>query len=1023
MSSGMRSADRARGLLKQLFRTENADLDFGIYRIMNFKRAEIERFIDKDLIEAAEAEFKEFAGAGAAELENELEKRKREINDFVPGTIGEDWVVLKNHDLPKVKEFIGVLEEYRAASLSEEQVQDVFNHVYEFFSRYYEDGDFIPRTRYGGRDKYFIPYNGEEVLLHWSTKDMYYVKTGEYFNKYSFRAGRFRVTFKLVQAQIEQGNVRGDKKFFILHYEDPVYFDEASGEVEIRFNYRVLTDEEKEKYSGRKTQDDLIDEALTKIGSSLGVSSISGTLRPHGDEEKSLMRKHLEAYVERNTKDFFIHKDLKSFLSRELEFYLKNEVWDLNTLENTSESQTKLMMAKAKAVRGISTKIIEFLAQIEEFQRELFEKKKFVLRTDYCITLDLIPEEFYEEIGKNEEQVEEWRELFNIEDETKGTLLSINNGRPLNPELLKVYKHLVLDTRHFDEDFKLRLLEAITNEQDLDDLLNGLLIKSENFQALNLISQKYRERVECIYIDPPYNTGGSPFLYKNNYRHSTWSSMMHNVVDKSIEFLTASGVFISSIDDFEVHKLGFLLDNTFSEDGMLGILVVESKPSGRTQDLFLATCHEYYLFYSLNPQDVRIRFFELGEERTKAYKYEDDISAYKWRDFLRTGGYSTPEERPNSYYAIYYNNDTGKISLEKEPKSIEILPIDSNGRKRVWRKTRPSFLRHLKRNEISVSKGQSESYKVYIKDRIKKGIRPKSVWTGSKYDASTHGTKLLKSMFGGELLGYYTTPLYPKSLYAIQDVLRCVVKDNQDALVFDFFAGTGTTAHAVINMNQQDGGSRKYILVEMDDYFDTIMKPRIQKVMFSDEWKDGRPLSGDSPGGFFKYQILEQYEDTLNNIEFIQSDKSIQSRLDRMPDYFLTYMLDYETKDSSTRISFEQFRTPFDYRIKTISGGEEREELVDLVETFNYLLGLHINRLRAFKNGDRLYRVVYGTRGNEQVVVIWRDMPDLDLKRDKEFIENTVLSNIAPDTVYINGDSYLENTNPIELEFKRLMRV
>ena len=146
MSNKMTSVDKARGLLKKLFRTENADLDFGIYRIMNFKRAEIERFIDKDLIEIAEVEFKEFTKTGTTELEKELEKRKKEINNFVPGTIGEDWVVLKNHDLPKVKEFVRVLEEYRTASVSEEQVQDVFNHVFEFFSRYYEDGDFIPRT-------------------------------------------------------------------------------------------------------------------------------------------------------------------------------------------------------------------------------------------------------------------------------------------------------------------------------------------------------------------------------------------------------------------------------------------------------------------------------------------------------------------------------------------------------------------------------------------------------------------------------------------------------------------------------------------------------------------------------------------------------------------------------------------------------------------------------------------------------------------------------------------------------------
>jgi len=1014
--SEMESVDRARGLLKRLFRTENADLDFGIYRIMNFKRGEIERFIDEDLIEVAEAEFKEFARAGAEELESELERRKREINDIVPGTIGEDWEVLRNHDLPKVGEFVGVLEEYRAASVSEEQVQDVFNHVYEFFSRYYEDGDFIPRTRYGGCDKYYVPYNGEEVLLHWATKDMYYVKTGEYFNKYSFRAGRFRVTFKLVEAQIEQGNVKGDKKFFILHDENPVHFDEASGEIEIRFNYRALTDEESEEHYRRtssKIQEDFIDDALTKIGTSLGISSISGTLRPRGAEEKSLMKKHLEAYVERNTKDFFIHKDLKGFLSKELEFYLKNEVYDLNMLENGSDNQTKFIMTKAKAIRGISSKIIEFLAQIEEFQKKLFEKKKFVLRTDYCITLDLIPEKFYEEIGKNEKQVNEWKNLYKLDKITKDTLYDTNKKSEFNVNFLKKYNKMLIDTKHFTYKFK---NDVMNNIENIDDYINGLIIESENYQALNLLMNKYIDKIGCVYIDPPYNTGKDYFIYKDNYMHSSWLSLINDRLILSKNLLKEDSVFYVSIDDNEFSKLRLLLDNIFGNENRLSDLIWDLG-TGTTAGHF-ARSHEYILSYSKNKDRLTNFCYKgdtdlISDRAIKRPSVKNPLSEIEFPAGIEIDGVKNIEfidmmgtDTEPLYIIKGYKNR--KKAIFKDGKLMHNLTLSA-----AWTQ-KNQIISWLSGIETYDSKNQRVKRFYFEKngrlsyEKIRGTINPKTVL--SKIASTKQGTNSIKNILDND---FFDFPKPPDLIYYLVNLV------SQNEIILDFFAGSGTTGHAVINMNRK-GESNKYILIDID-YVENIILNRIKKIIYSSEWKNKIPLKEDGISQFIKYQYLEQYEDSLNNIEFITQDSTMQSRLDRLPDYFITYMLDYETKDSPTLISFEQFKTPFNYRIKTISGGEEKEEPVDLVETFNYLLGLHVNRLRTFKDDDRLYKMVYGTRGNEQVVVIWRDTPDLDLKRDKEFIESTVLLDFKPETVYINGDSYLESAKPIEPEFKRLM--
>jgi len=233
--------------------------------------------------------------------------------------------------------------------------------------------------------------------------------------------------------------------------------------------------------------------------------------------------------------------------------------------------------------------------------------------------------------------------------------------------------------------------------------------------------------------------------------------------------------------------------------------------------------------------------------------------------------------------------------------------------------------------------------------------------------------------------------------------------------VLDFFVGSGTTCAAAQKMG------RKWIGIDFGDFFDRITLTRLKNTLYG-ETSGISSQTNWSGGGFFKYQYIEQYEDTLNNIEFLQPNGSLQARLDKYPDYFISYMLDYETRESPARLSFDQFKKPFNYQIKTLNEGEEKAEPVDLVETFNYLLGLNVQKIRAYKDGDWLYRAVFGNQGNKQVAIIWRNIVDLDLRKDKEFIENTILADIHPDTIYLNGDSYVENATPIEPEFKRLMR-
>lgn len=983
MSVELKSIEKAKSLLKQLFRSDNADLDFGIYRIMNFKRAEIEKFIDKDLIEAAEAEFREFAKVSTTELEKKLEKLRIQINEVSPNTIDNRWNVTKNHNSPKVQEFLGVLKNYNEASVSEEQIQDIFNHVYEFFSRYYVDGDFIPRTRYGGSDKYFVPYNGEEVLLHWATKDMYYIKTDEYFNKYTFKTGKNQANFVLVEAQIEQSNIKGDNKYFILHGEDPVFFDPNSGIVEIRFNYRALTDQEKEKYGPRRIQDTLVDIAFEKISASLGQSSLHDILRPSDGKAKSSLKKHLEAYVERNTKDFFIHKDLKGFLSKELDFYLKNEVWDLTELNNITNSQIQMTRAKSKAICSISSKIIAFLMQVEEFQKRLYEKKKLILKTNFIITLDRIKdycgEEYLESIVtsilENKSQLNEWQELLGINIKNEGDLIS---KRTLDS---KKWKKLPVDTVHFDIDFKLSLLEHVTKNNDLDKVIDGVLLKSENWQALNLLENTFGEKVKVMYIDPPFNTGKDGFLYKDMYNHSSWLTMMHNRLGMAEKLLDNKGSIFVQIDYNENMRLKLLLDNIFGESNFLNELVWKrtfshgdvgqgAKHLGRLHDLIL-------LYVKSNECKLNELFTPYSEDYIKKnFKHIEKSSGRRFQDVSLTapGGVS----KGNPYY--------------------EFLGV-----KRYWQYSKENMRKLLEQGRIYQKRpGNVPRKKMYLDEA--KGVPLQDLW-------------LDISPIQGQSKEYldFKTQKPEKFMKRIVELAT-----DGEELVLDFFIGSGTTVAVAHKLR------RKWIGIEMSDYFSTIVIPRLKEVLAGFGKHEPGGISKEEKwdgGGFIKYHNLEQYEDSLNNIEFVQPDGSIQRRLDRLPDYFVTYMLDYETRDSPSRLALDRFETPFDYRIKTVSGGEEREEPVDLVETFNYLLGLHVHKLKAHNDGGRLYWAVFGERDNEQIVVIWRNSVDLDLEQDRGFIEKNILSDTNPDTIFINGDSYLENASPIEPEFKRLMGV
>ena len=704
----------------------------------------------------------------------------------------------------------------------------------------------------------------------------------------------------------------------------------------------------------------------------------------------------------------------------------------LDDVESETAPRVERYLSKIKAIRRIAHKIIDFLAQIENFQKKLWLKKKFVVETQYCITLDRIfaienkkaRDWLVAQIVKNDVQQEEWIQIFAI-DEIDRDLTRHGFSKPLSFEFLKANPFLVVDTQYFDGSFRDRLIASI---HALDSRLDGVLIQGDNFHAIQLLQATYRNNIQCLYLDPPFNTSEEAFTYKNSYKHSSWLSMMCSRVESSLALLSSSGIVLVAIDDEEAFNLKQLLDSLLGAQHFLGTVVVQSNPRGRTINTFFATSHEYYLVYAKNASEASISNLVLTPEQAAEFKYKDDVSKHRLLPFRRSGGLSTPEERPNSEYPIYYDPKANRIDVKAFPRAVKIMPLDSSSSRRVWRQTKPSLIAAVQRGDI-VIKQSGDQFTVYMKDRIKEGRKPKTIWADSKYDASSHGTILLHQILGRRKLFSY-----PKSFYSTLDALRCGIAGTEDATVLDYFAGSGTTGHAVIELNKTNDARRKYVLVEMGEYFDTVLVPRIKKVVYSKDWKDGKPMSRKGTSQMFKYIRLESYEDALNNLELKRTGPQqavLKQQSSFREDYILRYMLDVEARESASLLNMGRFEDPFSYKlnIATRSVGETRPATMDLVETFNYLLGLRVKTL-----GDvRSVRVVTGTTPQrEHTLIIWRKTKELDSDSLDAWFRKQGYNTKDQDfdVIYVNGDNNLESLRKpdqtwkvrlIEEEFRRLM--
>jgi adenine-specific DNA-methyltransferase len=997
--------EKFQSLLKELFQFEASDLDFGIYRILNYKREQIKDFIENRLPEIVESAFEKHKQALSKNIEVEFNKVKEEIKK----NLGEEAITPTGElnpifkATPLGKRYLDIKEQKELLEKIEEIKGQVYNDLYSFFSRFYEDGDFIPQYRYSIKGyKYAIPYNGEEVKLYWATADQYSIKTGLLFRDYTFKANSIKVVFRVVEAKEELGSNKATKeRFFVLDDENPIEINES--ELVIRFQYRELIDDEVRKYElGERETDSSKQE---KINSKI-FTTIEEFLKNNKQlefikylidkrkNEKPLLLYHINRFTAKNTRDYFIHKNLKKFLSEQLDYFIKSEVLNYETL--SKEKYLDKHITRAKTVKEIGEKIIDFLAQIEDFQKRLWEKKKFVIKTEYVITLDRIKswtnEEFYKKVIKkvlnNPHQLKEWEALGFGKIETEEDLED---------------KKLPIDTRYFDEDFKFELLEKISENVEIEDALDGLLIKSENWQALNTILNKYKEKVQTIYIDPPFNKEqDADYLYRVKYKDATWITLLENRLSLARELLNENGSIFVRCDYNGNMYVRLLMNEIFGEENFRNEIVVKrGAPKSTMFEQFdglksLGVIYDNLFWYS-----------KFSEVRYTGFKVKTEERGDYWSNFydMKPSG-----ERPTMRYELFGllppKNYYWKWSKERAIRAIE------------------NYQKYLEESKITGETIREYSLRTGIKDFIK--LEGNSV----KYWVPVRDTDFLDNNWL-DISGYSSSWGFKTENSEI--LLKRVIEStsNEGDLVMDFFLGSGTTTAVAHKLK------RKWIGVEMGEHFYTVVLPRMKKVLAYDrsgisKEKDVKEKFNEkTAGGFFKYQILEQYEDALDNIE-LKENRLAQNLF--KDEYLIKYFLEFETRDSLYLLNIEKLKNPFAYKLKVNLSevGEPKEMIVDIPESFNYLLGLKVKKIKRRRDNGKTYLFVLGEKEGRDYAIVWKEYSDQwkeeDFKKDKEFIKQE-LKEWKPQVVYVNGQSILTpnfgdfqvEINYIEPKFKTLM--
>ncbi|MFZ4537290.1 site-specific DNA-methyltransferase [Propionivibrio sp.] len=876
----------------------------------------------------------------------------------------------------------------------------LYNYLLNFFELYYQNGDFGYNSRASSAFKvpYEADYDGSDTLFHWKHKDSYYIKTGASFPEVKLDVLGQKIVFRL-QAGGEEGAEstaqNNNKESDIKHYrlagiaQEPAADDSFAWVLRFTLagastpkaeiypqlwqaalasvahapadiaaylfegteNKPIFNDlgKDHDKAEGgqikginqlRLNQDKYL-ETLAKnpVFRALGnnaESRVEALRKDPAAQAVYAIDKALNRFYVGQDADYFIHKDLYGFLTREKDRFIKNVIFsDLETLLARQTDPATLIIARG--FNAVAARIIEFLDVLETFQRNLFTLKKKVVDTHWLISVGKIDAAFYPRLIANPHLLAYWASEFKCS--------------ASNAEEVAAHPTLVVDTSLFASAAERQLIDEIIGSFDrLDEQTDGLLIHSENWQALNLLQDKFRERIQCIYIDPPYNTGGDGFLYKDSFRHSSWASMMSQGMGVAGALLSTEGVMFSSIDENEKQSLKCVARDNFSGLPVHELIRTTGTPTAQgttglsnTYDSLLLMC---------KVERAHLYGLPLTEDDKRIYNQEDSKGRYLTRLLRMTGEEDRREDRPDMYYGVL------------NPDGANVFPTGPGGYESRWRLRKTEYDNRLQEGRIEwklttspddEDEEQDEEiprWKPYLKFHIPLTKTVQNLW--NDIEGNKKGKRDLKNVVG-QVKG-----LTPKPIGLICRIIEASTLPGDTIL--DYFGGTATTACAVMRLNSaNESPRRKWVICDSGEVI-KIARARIERLMFTVNWKAGSPIQSNEKGmiGIVKVQRLEQYEDVIANLDTAWNETTLPEGIP----------VSYLFRPEQNRIQLTlNLKRPFDNRIGV--GRAREKQPIDLLESWAYLHGYWQRSRRVFSEDGRRYECLETECGT---LVVLRDI-------------------------------------------------
>lgn len=761
---------------------------------------------------------------------------------------------------------------------------ELFDKLYTFFSRYFSESGsiyfcFTPLHQ----NVYEKVYTDDkDVILFWKTHMLYYVKTDRLFRNLEVELEGFKFFFDVSTLEHKKAM---EKREIVYEFKTK----RKDGTLVFNVSYSER---------GRKTRLDKILRELRKQGVRIS---------------EDVLERAFRVFEKQSEVDYFINKNAKAFLREQFDLWLYQYIF-------SGESEwTEIRIKQLQVLKDIAYKIIDFIAQFEDELVKIWNKPKFVLNSNYVITLDRIAERdmgLVERLLGHENfvsQVEEWKELgivddgFNEEDVIKRDL----TGKTLNDK----YRHLPIDTKYF-KDLELEILGLFDH---LDQALDGWLIKSENYQALNTILPKFREKVQTIYIDPPFNTG-KDFDYVDRFQDSTWLTLMSNRLGLAKRFLDNRGSLFLHLDHNANYLGRMLLDDELGKEGFRNEIVWKRLTYKQTQVKGLGVIHDTILYFAKGDKpiwhDIRLGYSE--EQLKKYFRWVETPEGINVRLTKR----QLEGEEPCPQGRRFALNPLININPNRPNLKYEFL-----GFTRTWKYTREKMQEYYEKGIVfQPSPGSLPQKKQYLDES--KGMKLNDLWLE------------VSAVMGGSRECWNFDTQKPEAL------LKTIIEMASDArgFIMDFFLGSGTTT-AVAHKR-----GRKWIGIEMGDFFSEITLPRMKEVLAGKGNHEPCGISKEvkwQGGGFFKYYELEQYEDTLQKAKYEDADLFDDPYQDPYHQY--VFMRDLKMLEA-LEVDLEQNKVKVDL--------SKLYDNIDIPETLSNLLGKWIKRIMPdfveFEDGERV---------------------------------------------------------------------